>query len=311
MNRRGDRRHRGRSQSTQTTNAENNRNTSDKKSPPADPPISAPIAPQTAIGPNEDQGPAKTQESNSSEPPNDGLLVRYTRSLRNWTVGLVLVGLLTVGVLSLQWFTFEKTDETNRVGLRPYISGVGLSADIERYPLYWDMSAILENSGGTPPLELRYVIRSSPEFPLDPEEVFQHPSETDAFFERSVAPKGQIRVEAGMPLITFFDNRKAWYISGAIHYRDQFHGNSEHVSKFCFAVVSVKDVKTNLVRPSYDPCHYWNCIDEKACTNDRARYDKAVRNGEIRPVKKSTDTPDIPIGTALPSANGMIIKALP
>jgi hypothetical protein len=224
-------------------------------------------------------------------------------------MGLVLVGLLTAMVLGLQWFTFEKTDETNRVGLRPYISGVGLSADTERYPLYWDMSAILENSGGTPPLELRYVIRSSPEFPLDPEEVFQHPSETDAFFERSVAPKGQIRVAAGMPLTAFFDARKAWYISGAIHYRDHFRGTSEHVSKFCFAVVSVKDLKTNAARPGYDPCAYWNCIDEKACANDRARYDKAVRNGEIRPTKKSTDTPDIPIGTAIPSPNGMVIKA--
>jgi hypothetical protein len=224
-------------------------------------------------------------------------------------MGLVLVGLLTAVVLGLQWCTFEKTDETNRVGLRPYISGVGLSADTERYPLYWDISAILENSGGTPPLELRYVIRSSPEFPLDPEEVFQHPSEADAFFERSVAPKGQIRVAAGMPLSAFFDARKAWYIAGAIHYRDHFRGTPEHVSKFCFAVVSVKDLKTNAARPGYDPCPYWNCIDEKACANDRARYDKAVRNGEIQPAKKSTDTPDIPIGTAIPSPNGMIIKA--
>jgi hypothetical protein len=171
------------------------------------------------------------------------------------------------------------------------------------------MSAILENSGGTPPIELRYVIRSSPEFPLDSEEVYQHRSETDAFFERSVAPKGQIRVNAGMPLISFFESRKAWYISGAIHYRDQFQGTPEHISKFCFAVVSVKDFKANAMRPGYDPCPYWNCIDEKACANDRAHYDKAVRDSEIRPTKKSTDTPDIPIGTAIPSSNGMIVKA--
>jgi hypothetical protein len=233
----------------------------------------------------------------------------------NLTIGSLIattaitLALAIIGVL--QWLTLDKSDETNRVGLRPYISGVGLTADVERFPLYWNLSAILENSGGTPPFELRYVLRSSPELPLDPEEVFQHPSETDAFFERSVAPKGQIQVAAGMPLVSFFEGRKAWYISGAIHYRDQFRGTPDHVSKFCFAVVSVKDIKTGSMRPGYDPCVFWNCIDEKACANDRARYDQAVRNGVIRPVKKSSDTPNIPIGTAIPSPNGMVIKALP
>jgi hypothetical protein len=307
MSKRGDRRHRGRSQPTKTMNAENNRDNSDEKSTPANPGLPAPVAPQAAISRNEDQSPSKKQEKGPNESPNDWLLVRYTKSLRNWTVGLVLVGTLTVAVLSLHWLTFEKTDETNRVGLRPYISGIGLSADTERFlPMYWALSAILENSGGTPPIQMRYVIRSSADFSSDPEEIFQHPSETDAFFDTTIAPKGQIRVNAGTPLITFFDAKKTWYVSGAIHYRDQFSGTPEHISKFCFAVV-----KTNVGRPGYDPCPYWNCIDEKACADDRARYDKAIRNGEIRPAKKSTDPPTIPLATGIPSKYGTVIKAVP
>jgi hypothetical protein len=175
--------------------------------------------------------------------------------------------------------------------------------------MYWDMKAILENSGGTPPTLLRYVIRSSPDAPLDPEEIFQRPSETDAFFDLSIAPKGQFSVNAGMPLSAFFDSPKAWYVSGAIHYSDQYRDSPEHISKFCFALFSVKDFKTSSMRPGYDPCPYWNCIDAKACANDRAHYDEAVHIGAIRPVKKSTDALDIPIGTGIPSPNGPLIKA--
>lgn len=98
------------------------------------------------------------------------------------TIGLFFVTAASAVIAMLQWNTLQKSDETNRVGLRPYISGVGIDVDTERYPLYWTMSVILENSGGTPPLEMQYVIRSAPELPLDPEDIFQHPSETDAFF---------------------------------------------------------------------------------------------------------------------------------
>ncbi|WP_156180004.1 hypothetical protein [Bradyrhizobium sp. LTSPM299] len=300
MSKRGDHKNKGRAKNIKPTNALNNNNNGDEKGNPTSPLVSAPITPQTSASPNE------SQTGKAGDVPHEGLLEQYTKSLRDWTGGLVFVGLITVAVLSLQWWTFEKTDETNRAGLRPYISGVGLSADIDRFPGYWALKATLENSGGTPPTQLRYVIRSSADFSLDPEEIFQRPSETDAFFEPTIAPKGQIHVEAGMPTVAFFDSKKQWYVSGAIHYRDQFSGSAEHISKFCFAIV-----KTNVTRPGYDPCPYWNCVDEKACTNDRARYDKAVRDGEIRPTKKSADAPDIPVGTAIPSAIGMVIKALP
>jgi hypothetical protein len=297
MTKRGDRRDKGRGKQIQSLHAQGNVKADEVQKP-------AVAEPQPASPPAERVAPKVESH--------DALLAKYTKSLRNWTVCLVVVGFLTTLVLILQWRSFEKADETSRAGLRPYVSGVGLNADTERFPLYWDLSAVIENSGGTPPRELRYVIRSSPDFPLDPEEVFQHPSETDAFFDRSVAPKGQITVRAGAPLANFFTSRRPWYISGGIHYRDQFEGSEEHISKFCFGVVSVKDPRgTSTSIPGYDACTYWNCIDEKACASDRARYDKEVQAGRIRLTKKSSDAPEIPIGTGLPWQGGMVIKALP
>lgn len=225
-----------------------------------------------------------------------------------FTAILAVCTLLLVIVGGLQYCALQQSDETNRVGLRPYISGVGLTVDSERDPLGWVVDVLLENSGGTPPLQLRYVIRSSADFSLDPEEIYQRPANTDAFSEPAIAPKGQIRANAGMPLAAFINSGRTWFISGAIHYRDEFSGTPVHIAKFCYALVAAKNYKTNTTRPGYDACPYWNCIGEKACADDRARYDKAVRDGHIRPTKKTTDEPEIPVGTALPTPYGMIIK---
>ena len=115
-------------------NTQNDRNETGNEGTPVQPLIAAPIVPEAAVGPKENQYAPENQKGNSGNLQTDTLLVKYTKSLRNWTGGLVIVGGLTVAILSLQWCTFEKTDETNRVGLRPYISGIGLSADIERLP---------------------------------------------------------------------------------------------------------------------------------------------------------------------------------
>lgn len=231
-----------------------------------------------------------------------------------FTAGLFIATVFSVVVFSLQWLTLEKTDETNRVGLRPYISGVGINVDTERYPLYWAMTVSLENSGGTPPLEMQYVIRSAPEFPLDPEDIFQRPSETDAFFWNTISPKGRISINGGKVLSTFLTSSPqtlTWYLIGSIHYRDEFRGTPEHISKFCFGMVAVKDFKTNTMRPAYDACPYWNCVDQHACNKDRERYDQAVKAGFLRPTKKSTEVPNVPVGTGIPHFPMEIIKALP
>lgn len=229
-------------------------------------------------------------------------MTAFTGALAICTAFLVAIG-------AMQYYTLKKSDETNRVGLRPYIFGTGMTVDTDRYPFNWDISVTLENSGGTPPSELQYFVRSSPEFPIDPEEIFRSPSETDYFFNRSVAPKGKIDVRGGMPMSRFFTDKNTWYVHGAIHYRDQFEGSKEHISKFCFSLVSVRDYKSNTTRPAYDACPFWNCVGEKACANDRARYDAWTKANHINASRRPSDTPEVPIGTGLPTPYGMIIKA--
>lgn len=112
MSKRGERRQRARSQQAQAMPPQNNHDGGGTQGASAEPPISMPVIPQTTVSPNKDQREADAQKKNLDQSPNEALLARYTRSLRNWTVGLVFVGLLTVGVLSLQWLTFEKTDQT-------------------------------------------------------------------------------------------------------------------------------------------------------------------------------------------------------
>ena len=155
MSKRGNRGQGGRrSQPAQAINAEKNRDSANKKSSPTEPLIPEPTNPQAAISPNEDQTPTKIQEINSGDGPNDRLLVRYTKSLRNWTVGLVLVGFLTVGVLSLQWSTFEKTDQTLKAEQRPWVSlkSMDVVSDLIWMPdgAHLDIHFALKNTGHSP-----------------------------------------------------------------------------------------------------------------------------------------------------------------
>jgi hypothetical protein len=154
MSKRGARRNKRHAQPTQAMNARNNRNSSDENSAPPNPLIAAPTTLQATISSNENRNTTKNEGSNSEASPNDRLLVEYTRSLRNWTVGLVLVGLLTAGVLSLQWGTFEKTDQTLKAEQRPWVSlqGMDVVSDLIWRPdgAHLDIHFVLKNTGHTP-----------------------------------------------------------------------------------------------------------------------------------------------------------------
>lgn len=186
--------------------------------------------------------------------------------------GLATVFLVIVtGVLA---YIAYRTDETNRITSRPYIAATGLTIDTQRLPMMWNFSIIFENSGGTPPVGMKYVIRSSIQQPEDPDDFFTNPQKLDYVGFGTVAPKSKSSIEfvSGVP-VKFFEDRKRWYISGAIHYRDHFDQKINHVSKFCFAAIGAKDYRTNGIRPAYDVCRFWNCIDEQDCKADRQRYD--------------------------------------
>jgi hypothetical protein len=191
---------------------------------------------------------------------------------------LLFTGLLVV-VGYLQYQILQKTDETNRIGLRPYISAVKLDIDTETWPLYWKFRVVAENSGGTPPIDMRYLVHASTALPIDPEEIYKKPGELDTIFYGTIAPKTTTQLlpgETGVPS-SFFDTKRYWYISGVIHYRDRFKGTQERISKFCFAAISVKDYKTGRIRAGYDTCRFWNCIDKDDCKADNDRYSRELK----------------------------------
>jgi hypothetical protein len=60
------------------------------------------------------------------------------------------------------------------------------------------------------------------------------------------------------------------YIGAIIHYRDQIDPTIEHVTKFCY-MIRTDSLIGDAVKPVYDLCDYWNCIDDE-CKNDKRRY---------------------------------------
>jgi hypothetical protein len=65
-----------------------------------------------------------------------------------------------------------------------------------------------------------------------------------------------------------------FFIAGVVHYRGPFSRSPDYITKFCFAVVPIKE--SNAVRPTYQPCLYWNCADDD-CNADKAAYEAALR----------------------------------
>jgi len=150
----------GRRHHRHTRPLQNDRNGSKQQSSPANPPETKPVIPQTAVGPDADKPATDTQKYKPRNSPDEVRLTEYTNSLRNWTIGLVFVGLLTAGVLSLQWRTFEKTDETLRAAQRPWMKYDGPGIELLE-PLTYANGEVktkvrfnLRNTGNSPALKV-------------------------------------------------------------------------------------------------------------------------------------------------------------
>ena len=165
MSKRGNRRKLARQENSKTSETAADHNQSDEKHPPTPPQTSTPI------NSNAGEPITDSEKNNSSEQSPDALVAEYTRSLRNWTKGLVFVGLLTVAVLFLQYCTFEKTDHTlkdtmaaSNASQRAFVSVASFETPIRRNKtgevVYWFIPNF-KNSGNTPTRNMKYAIRAS------------------------------------------------------------------------------------------------------------------------------------------------------
>jgi hypothetical protein len=134
-------------------------NKSHKQNSPAGHPAAAPTAPEPVVVNTDARERIGGQEKSDADKANyEALVAEYTRSLRNWTKGLVFVGLVTAVVLFLQWKTFEKSDDTARAAQRPWMKFDGL--EITEPLSYEDKVAKtkvkfhLRNTGNSPAVDV-------------------------------------------------------------------------------------------------------------------------------------------------------------
>jgi hypothetical protein len=150
----------------QALNAAQNRNKGAEENTPTDDPSAPPVSPApVVVNTNTGQKIADSQTSNPNNRPNEAQIAEYTRSLSNWTKGLVFVGIATVAVLTLQLCTLDKSDETLRAEQRPWMQFAQLDFVA---PLHCDRGAaktrvklMLNNAGHSPALHVNTFISMS------------------------------------------------------------------------------------------------------------------------------------------------------
>lgn len=180
----------------------------------------------------------------------------------------------------------------------------------------WSFTPVIENSGNTPTISLRYVpiISGGPTKPetgwneLYPGvDLPQVPNDPDSTFKRSavhlrvpLGPKSKMPASltgAGVG-VGFLKNTidKGWryYVHGAIHYFDAFPGTTEHLTKFCYVIGA--SMKGDQVTPHFNLCKHWNCTDAD-CEADRREWEAAVRNAFAKAGKQIPA--DSPVGWEL------------
>jgi hypothetical protein len=218
-------------------------------------------------------------------------MIWFTGLLAIFTLGLVYVAYLTD-------HTLRDTLESNEATQRAFVFAKGLRIDNQKMPLYWQFDVIAENSGNTPTREMEYLTISNLNDPKDPEDIFIRTpksvyDEPATFPQRRsgdlIGPKAEIALvgsHSGLPysaVTKMAEERKNWYISGVIHYRDVFRETRPYVTKFCYIAIPYK--AGTETRVSYERCLYWNCADED-CKRDRERYDydfKAINSKPAPP----------------------------
>lgn len=173
------------------------------------------------------------------------LIAGYTRSLANWTKGLVAVGVVTIGILIVHAFIFYETDQTARISNRAYVyfkqiewksEVTGTAPRFVGYPKW-------ENTGNTGTINLRYYVACGPtESSLD----FRQ----SGTLKRVLGPKqtgdggacilDQFLFPKGLPEPGQFAT--VW-VGGKASYYDAFHPGHLRITEFCMQVpISVEKV---------------------------------------------------------------------
>jgi hypothetical protein len=193
-------------------------------------------------------------------------------------------------------------DDANKIVQRPYVTVTELNIEKEYDQNHsfsgWSFQPILHDSGSTPTRDLRFlpqiaifdqlpavmlghrIMRHGIELPAepnDPDELFVrggNPVRTligpntsakiaNTTNQKLAIPNGNMGWIAG--------GHSAGYVLGSIHYFDRFEKTKEHITEYCFRIAANGDGGADTTTVNYDPCQFWNCLDEE-CEADKEAY---------------------------------------
>jgi hypothetical protein len=171
----------------------------------------------------------------------------------------------------------------------------------------WRFQPIISNAGGSPTVELRYVIQVVFVALRRPGEqgsawgLILAPTDPDAVFQRSggwdgalLGPKQNLPDTPANDRVCLTKDDSPYifapqrvYARGAIHYHDRYPGTPEHITKYCFWIRAIEDGGGWKPEPAL--CSHWNCADEE-CKRDEDAYADEV----AETFKNAGQTPEPP-----------------
>jgi hypothetical protein len=202
-------------------------------------------------------------------------VARFTGWLAVYTGVLVIVSALQFCTLNntdkTLRDTLEASDASNRAFVFP--KSVRFERNIENSQNNWRFSIEWENSGNTPPVDLRLFIYCGPSQidespPFAQKYAIKIGAATSILGPKQARVTGRCPVDLETPLGSFIKRDVFLYAGGQALYSDVF--GSAHVTQFCFEYEGygkpLPDIQNGDAREILgDPllCHSHNCADEE------------------------------------------------
>lgn len=247
-------------------------------------------APKTATEVAEEAAANKIRdESEKKKDDRDQQLVDFNGELAEYTLALVVVGVIQAALLTYQLFFIPKSFKESRragdiaresmvVSNRAYTHYDGCiwrsHTELKDGQVFWRISPRWKNGGNTPTRHLRvFVSYELRDTPLPEDFNFQVPKNL-VEVAIVIGPKDSVLSSAydlfGSDLIAIREGKKHFYIWGVVRYRDVFEGTSEHITRFCVAAMNITGDPTkkwhdedNRLGIDFTTYHRHNCADEE------------------------------------------------
>jgi hypothetical protein len=154
------------------------------------------------------------------------------KSIRNATWALVGTAIVGIIVAGLQWCTLQETNRLAAIEQRPYVSATDIRLTERQGILV--LEVLVNNSGGTPTRDMRYLAVRDTLQPSDPADAFSKPPEPFQVHRGLVAPNATIPLGWGgyvRPLVEKMAvERDVIFLYGVIYYKGPSLDSSPNIA---------------------------------------------------------------------------------